>query len=625
MLAAGVHALRGSETLKNFDCAMEYDLSDRSELTLKQKVKQAHTPEAIESHWLLDSRWFNLPVSLTILANTAQIGLSVDLQGPPWDDVWKMSEHAFTALFTTEMLTKLAFLHGKYFADKWNIVDCTLVCLAVCDVWILSNVLTEESSMGSLTILRILRLCKILRMVRMFRVFRELIVLLDAITKSIRTMAWVLVLLCLILYVFAILCAELIGREESYPSYSSLPSDLANASAHFNNFQHFGTIARSMYTLFSLITLSEWSTVSRPISEKQPFVVPVLVLFTIVTAFGVMNVVIGVMVEHALDAANKFARAQDHQNKIEQMYKVQSIRNVMEEIDKDGDGCISKEELEQAIEDHKDLANLLLCVDLPHNCTIDEVFKLIDEDGDENISPDEFHAEMYRLVFCTDFQRMCLLQISLNRVKHMLLDVQSELKQLRVCQTVPNDGACEARGEEVGVNVIDEVRKLRSDMQEMNAQLLSKLDALSPPSLTGPKSVGDAVQPDIAPSSVPTEIAEGCRAACGEWHLLAEGRPVYILASPATVSSSLDWAPLGDAKHSVSTRVPQAVQPSRNPAGGAPLIGCGRPSGCSIFHVGCCETGTPVAATPVPRIPVCGDACPNAEENLSGRSVIAHS
>jgi len=380
-----------------------------------------------DSHWLVDSRRFSIPISTLIFLNTIQIGLACDLRGGSWDKVWEVTEHFFTLAFTLEMVLKLFCLGMKYFKDKWNLLDFALVWTAIIDaILVLARISTSN---GNFTLLRILRLSRTIRMVRMFKVFKELIVLVEAIFKSVRTMGWVLVLMLLILYVFSIVCVEMVGRDSSYPSFSMDDHQLRSQADNFNNFQFFGTISRSMYTLFSLITLSEWSTVSRPIAEIQPWILPALIAFTMVTAFGVMNVVIGIMVEHALDAAMKCTQLQDEQHKQEQMRFILDIRQVMIEADENGDGFISLEELESAINRNVVLAGLMSQVDLPDNFTIKELFTMIDGSGDGEISPDEFEQEMFRLVNCSDFQRMCLMQLSLNQTKSMVSTLQRELEE----------------------------------------------------------------------------------------------------------------------------------------------------------------------------------------------------
>jgi len=412
----------------------------RAEVTVAQalekyRARRSASGKRAVNHWLIDSKYFNATIAVAIVLNTIQLGLSVDLRGPRWDETWAVTEHVFTAVFTLEMLAKVCVLKRCYFHDRCNVVDFLLVTIAILDVWILTPLLSGKSFVGSLTMMRIIRLSRMFRMVRMIKLFRELIVLLDALAKSIATMFWIAVLVALTLYMYAIVCVEVIGRNESYESYSTDPEILNLAADSFNNFQYFGSIGRSIFSLFGLVTLSEWSTTARPVAEQQPFAVVVLVSFTLVTAFGVFNVLVGLVVEHALEASQALAMANAEERRFKQMAKVESIKQVITEMglgsgDRHG---ITLAALESAVLNNSMLSELISDIDLPANFTLQELFTLIDASGDGNISGDELMAEMYRLLFCSDFQRLCVMRTSVNQVKSMIQSLRKELVEYRQC------------------------------------------------------------------------------------------------------------------------------------------------------------------------------------------------
>jgi len=115
--------------------------------------------------------------------------------------------------------------------------------------------------------IRVLRLLRLGRVLKMFKAFKELRILTDAIIKALRTMTWIVLMVCLLVYVTSIFFTETIGRNVSYPDYNDDPAVLTPEG--FNNHQYFGSLWRSMLTCFSLITLSEWSTITRPVSEHH--------------------------------------------------------------------------------------------------------------------------------------------------------------------------------------------------------------------------------------------------------------------------------------------------------------------------------------------------------------------
>merc|ERR1719395_277072 len=68
----------------------------------------------------------------------------------------------------------------------------------------------------------------------------------------------------------------------------------------------FGSMIRSMYTLFQVTSLESWSmAVARPIIEEQPALSIFFLLFLYVTTFGLMNVVMGVIVQQTRQSAEQ--------------------------------------------------------------------------------------------------------------------------------------------------------------------------------------------------------------------------------------------------------------------------------------------------------------------------------
>merc|ERR1719375_1766619 len=83
----------------------------------------------------------------------------------------------------------------------------------------------------------------------------------------------------------------------------------------FNNYLYFGTIGRSMYTLFSVSIMVEWPEFGRAILEKQPLMFIFFILFIIFTGFGVTNVIIGVIVDNTMEAAKEMEREKQQSRK----------------------------------------------------------------------------------------------------------------------------------------------------------------------------------------------------------------------------------------------------------------------------------------------------------------------
>ncbi len=104
----------------------------------------------------------------------------------------------------------------------------------------------------------------------------KLRMIIGAIGRSIPGISWSAVLLLLIYYIFALIGTTLFG--EAFPDW-------------------FGSIAKSLYTLFQVMTLESWSMgISRPVMEVFGWAWVYFVPFVLISSFVIMNVVVGIVV-----------------------------------------------------------------------------------------------------------------------------------------------------------------------------------------------------------------------------------------------------------------------------------------------------------------------------------------
>merc|ERR1719171_487345 len=68
----------------------------------------------------------------------------------------------------------------------------------------------------------------------------------------------------------------------------------------------FGSIMRSVLTLFQIFTLDNWNLIVRPIVEThQPYMFIFFVCFIFITTFGLLNLLVGVVVDSTVNAAKR--------------------------------------------------------------------------------------------------------------------------------------------------------------------------------------------------------------------------------------------------------------------------------------------------------------------------------
>ena len=73
------------------------------------------------------------------------------------------------------------------------------------------------------------------------------------------------------------------GPVHRYPGYTSLEAEMDDSDviASFNPYMSFGSMGRSMLTLFNIAILAEWEEEVRPISVKQPQMMAFFIFFVL--------------------------------------------------------------------------------------------------------------------------------------------------------------------------------------------------------------------------------------------------------------------------------------------------------------------------------------------------------
>lgn len=144
-----------------------------------------------------------------------------------------------------------------------------------------------------MTVLRILRVLRVLRAVSVVPSLRRLV---DALIMTIPSLANILILMGIFLYIFAVIGTMLFS--ELSPEY-------------------FGNLQRTILTLFQIVTLDSWSSgLMRPLMEFNPWVWIYFVSFVLVGTFIIFNLFIGVIVNN-VEKANKEEADNAHSQELE--------------------------------------------------------------------------------------------------------------------------------------------------------------------------------------------------------------------------------------------------------------------------------------------------------------------
>ena len=203
-----------------------------------------------------------------ILFNAAILGLetskpAMEMAGPLIVTLDKIC----LAIFVVEIAAKLTARGFGFFKRGWNIFDFIIVGISLI-----------PAAQG----LSVLRALRILRLLRVLSVTPSLRRVVEGLMSALPGMGSVFLLTGLIFYIAAVMATKLFGA--AFPEW-------------------FGTLGRSGYSLFQIMTLESWSMgIVRPVMEVFPYAWAFFVPFILVTTFAVVNLVVGLIVNSMQDA-----------------------------------------------------------------------------------------------------------------------------------------------------------------------------------------------------------------------------------------------------------------------------------------------------------------------------------
>lgn len=322
---------------------------------------------------LVSSRVFVVSGVLAILANAVFIGIELDLKTDDNEAIWNAFEAAFTGFFTIELLCRFAASQSirRCFFDAWNVFDAVVVSASLADVFI--TAMAGSSGMTNFASLRVVRLARVARVVRLLRFLDGLRRLLVGILNAFSTLVWTWILLALVVYIFSIIATRLIGQSNS-----------ENAALD----DYFGTVVKSMFTLFQVTTASGWSDIAALAVKVEPWTAFFFMIYLHVTTFAILNVMMAVIVENTLDQAGNTRSKFERKKLLSHRQAFQEIFKVFKDADSNADGLLNKDEYAALIK-RADMSKHFESLGLKTG-EVENLFGILDYDGSGCLDATEF-------------------------------------------------------------------------------------------------------------------------------------------------------------------------------------------------------------------------------------------
>jgi len=212
------------------------------------------------------------------------------------------------AVFVAELGAKLIAYRARFFRSGWNIFDFIIVGISL-----------VPAAQG-LSALRALRILRVLRVLSVAPNLRRVV---EGFVTALPGMASVFMLMALIFYIAAVIATKLFGM-----GCATCTPEMA---ANFD--QWFGTLGRSAYSLFQIMTLESWSMgIVRPVMEVYPHAWLFFLPFIMVTTFAVVNLLVGLIVNSMQDAHQEESVANTDAYRLEIQAKLTRLEEKLDQM-----------------------------------------------------------------------------------------------------------------------------------------------------------------------------------------------------------------------------------------------------------------------------------------------------
>ena len=269
------------------------------------------------------NKTFNFFIFILIFSSALIIGLETYSEIAAKHTVLlKFLDKLIISCFVLEIGLKIVS-NGKkpwnFFLDPWNLFDFIIV--AIC--------LVPAGDTHFFAAFRILRVLRILRMITFLPKLRLII---GALVKSIPSMGYIILLIAILFYVYAIVGVFIFGASDP---------------------MHFGDLHHTLVTLFKVLTLEGWTDIMNPLifgsaSDGSLQIISIwpflyFASFILIGAMIIMNLFIGVimnsMQESQIELSQELQKIKSLDNKSEELYfniitKIDELRNEIQILNK---------------------------------------------------------------------------------------------------------------------------------------------------------------------------------------------------------------------------------------------------------------------------------------------------
>ena len=242
---------------------------------------------------------FEYTIIALILINGVLLGLETSpALEQRFGTIMHLGNQIVLGVFIVEALLKMLALApriDRYFRDGWNVFDFLVIVFSLIPA-------TGQFAM-------VARLARLLRVLRLISAIKELRLIVAALVRSIPSVGYVIMLMSIIVYIYAIIGYHLFHEHDP---------------------THWRTLGISVLTLFNIITLEGWTVVMENAMQVHPWSWMYFVSYVVAATFVVINLFIAIIINN-LDEA-KAERLRELEPPVSREELLQELRTTQDAL-----------------------------------------------------------------------------------------------------------------------------------------------------------------------------------------------------------------------------------------------------------------------------------------------------